>query len=73
MKARATPPQTERSTGGEPGAALARGEGQGDRDPPQRGAPKPRGCLGPSPSLPREQGLGGLQHKEVVVEETPNR
>lgn len=28
----------------------------------------PCGCLGPSPSLPREQGLGGLRHKEVVVE-----
>lgn len=28
----------------------------------------PCGCLGPFPSLPRVQGLGGLRHKEVVVD-----
>ena len=73
-KPSATPPQTERSTGGEPGAALARGEGQGGEG---RGAParSPRALRWPRtlPLATSGAGSGGLQHKEVVVEETPNR
>lgn len=54
-KRKATPPQTEGGSGAGPGAALARGVDEGVRDPAQRAAHSPRGCLGPSPSLPREQ------------------
>lgn len=54
-KQRATLPQTQGGSGAGPGAALARGAGEGGRDPAQRAAHSPCGCLGPSPSLPREQ------------------
>ena len=54
-KQRATPPQTERGSGAGPEAALARGAGEGGRDPAPRAAHSPGGCLGPSPSLPQEQ------------------
>lgn len=44
------------------------GRARGAEIRPSAEPQSPCGCLGPSPSLPREQGLGGLRHKEVVVE-----
>ena len=44
------------------------GRARGSEIRPSAEPQSPCGCLGPSPSLPREQGLGGLRHKEVVVE-----
>lgn len=43
--------------------------GSGDETHPKRLSPKPSWPPGPSPSIPRKQGLSrGLLHKEEVVE-----